>query len=122
MTIRSLFLGAVLLVTTVLGTTAWGQTTDIEPLQKEINALYQEGKYLEASVIAERLLLLQETALGPDHPHVATALNNLAGLYQSQGRYADAEPLYKRSLGIVENTLGTDNPGDAKPLNNLDKR
>ena len=27
--------------------------------------------------------------LGRDHPDVATALNDLAGLYDDQGRYAD---------------------------------
>ena len=38
--------------------------------------------------------------LGPNHPDVATSLNNLARLYYAHGRYAEAEPLYKRSLGI----------------------
>ena len=41
-------------------------------------------------------LAIREKALGPDHPDVATSLNNLAELYEAQGRYADAEPLYKR--------------------------
>ena len=34
---------------------------------------------------------------GPSR-HVATSLNNLAGLYQAQGSYAEAEPLYQRAL------------------------
>ena len=45
-------------------------------------------------------LALREKALGPDHPDVATSLNNLAGLYHAQGRYAKAEPLYQRALAI----------------------
>jgi tetratricopeptide (TPR) repeat protein len=40
--------------------------------------------------------------LGPDHPDVATALNNLASLLQDKGDYADAEPLYRRALAIAE--------------------
>jgi hypothetical protein len=43
--------------------------------------------YLQALELSKRLL-------GEDHPHVATSLNNLAGLYDSQGRYDQAEPLY----------------------------
>ena len=60
-----------------------------------------------------------ERALGPDHPNVATSLNNLAVLYKTQGRYADAEPLYKRSLAIREKALGPDHPDVATSLNNL---
>ena len=60
-----------------------------------------------------------EKALGPDHPSVATTLNNLAGLYNTQGHYAKAEPLYKRALSIEEKALGPDHPSVATTLNNL---
>ena len=46
--------------------------------------------------------MIFEKALGPEHPNVATSLNNLAALYDSEGRYADAEPFLKRSLAIFE--------------------
>ena len=61
----------------------------------------------------------QRKGAGPDHPDVATSLNNLAVLYDDQGRYADAEPLYKRSLAIREKALGPDHPDVATSLNNL---
>ena len=35
-------------------------------------------------------------ALAPDHPDVATSLNNLALLYQAQGRYGATEPPQKQ--------------------------
>ena len=57
--------------------------------------------------------------LGPDHPHVATSLNNLAELYRIQGQSARAEPLYKRSLAIFEKALGPDHPDVATSLENL---
>jgi CHAT domain-containing protein len=57
--------------------------------------------------------------LGPDHPNVATALNNLAGLYQAQGRYTEAEPLYMRSLAVREKALGPEHPNVATSHNNL---
>jgi tetratricopeptide (TPR) repeat protein len=45
-----------------------------------------------------------------DHPSVATSLDNLAGLYESQGRYADAEPLFRQALEMCERTLGDGHP------------
>ena len=33
----------------------------------------------------KRSLKISEAKLGPDHPHVATSLNNLAGLYRLAG-------------------------------------
>ena len=83
-------------------------------LEKRVVALYQAGKYAEAIPLAQQVLAIEEKALGPDHPNVAVALNNLAELYTAQGRYADAEPLYKRSLAIYEKTLGPDHPDVAK--------
>jgi hypothetical protein len=46
--------------------------------------------------------MIKEKGLGPEHPDVATILNNLAGLYDSMGFYAKAEPLYQRALMIKE--------------------
>jgi hypothetical protein len=43
----------------------------------------------------QRSLRIRETALGPDHPDVATSLNNLAALYQVQGNYGAAEPSFQ---------------------------
>jgi len=50
---------------------------------------------------------------------VATSLNNLAVLYDTQGQYALAEPLYKRSLAIWEKSLGPNHPDVATSLENM---
>jgi len=50
---------------------------------------------------------------------VASSLNNLALLYNSQGNYAKAEPLYVRSLAIWEKVLNSEHPDVATSLNNL---
>ena len=63
-------------------------------------------------------LAIAEKALGPEHPHVATSLNNLAELYRAQGKYAQAEPLYRQALAIVEKALGPEHPGIATMLEN----
>ncbi len=78
-----------------------------------------QGQYAEAEPLYKRSLAIQEKALGPDHPDVATTLNNLAEIYRNQGRYAEAEPLHKRSLEISEKAFGPDHPDVATSLNNL---
>ena len=47
-----------------------------------------------------RALAIDEKAFGPDHPDVATALNNLAALLRATNRLGEAEPLYRRALAI----------------------
>src|SRR6516164_6797422 len=88
-------------------------------LNQQFIQLYSQGRYSEATPLAQRALEIQEKALGPHHPTVANLLNNLALLYVEQDRYAEAEPLFKRSLAIREKALGSDHPDVAASLNNL---
>ena len=67
----------------------------------------------------KRALAIYEKAAGPEHPAVATLLNNLGQVSKVQGRYAEAEPLIRRSLAIREKVLGPDHPDVARSLNNL---
>src|SRR5208337_5550168 len=73
---------------------------------KELNAqveqLYQQGKFAEATPLAQESLRVAEATFGEQHPDVVTSLNNLASLYEAQGRYAEAEPFCKRALAIFE--------------------
>jgi tetratricopeptide (TPR) repeat protein len=78
-----------------------------------------QGRYSEAEPLFKRSLAIDEKALGPSHPYVATSLNDLASLYNEMGRYTEAEPLYKRALTIDETNLGPDHPEVANDLNNL---
>jgi hypothetical protein len=41
-----------------------------------------------------------EKALGPDHPHVAASLENMAALYRKTNRVKEAEVLEKRAAAI----------------------
>ena len=79
---------------------------------------YAQGRQADAEPLYKRSLATHEKALGPQHPNVATSLNNLASLYKAQGRHADAEPLYKRSLAIREKALGPEHPDIAMSLDN----
>lgn len=80
---------------------------------------YYRGQYTDAEPLFKRSQVICEKTLGPDHPNVATILNNLASLYRIQDKYTEAEPLFKRSLAIREMTLGPDHPDVAVSLNNL---
>jgi tetratricopeptide (TPR) repeat protein len=64
-------------------------------------------------------LYLAEIVYDPEHPNVATSLNNLSALYAAQGNYAQAKPLMLRALTIFERTLGKHHSNVAQSLNNL---
>ena len=73
----------------------------LEDLSKEFQTLYSEGQYEKAEVVAKKALALAERDSGPNHPDMATSLNNLALLYSNRGHYTQAEPLYKRTVAIM---------------------
>jgi tetratricopeptide (TPR) repeat protein len=90
-----------------------------EELNARVQDLYRQGKYAEATSVAQEALRVAEITFGPEDPDVAISLNNLAMLYQDQGKYAEAEPLYERALRIWAKALGPDHPDVALSLNNL---
>jgi tetratricopeptide (TPR) repeat protein len=79
---------------------AQGAGIEWDILNQEVIELYQAGKYDRAVLVAGKALEVAEQNVGPEHPDVATSLNNLALLYDTQGDYAKAEPLYKRAARI----------------------
>jgi tetratricopeptide (TPR) repeat protein len=88
-------------------------------LDRQAEALYQQGRYADAELRYKRTLAIREKAFGPNHPDVATSLSNLAVVYEAEGRPAAAEPLLWRSLVVREQTLGLNHPDVAASLNNL---
>ena len=44
----------------------------------------KQGRYVAAEPLHKRALAISEKALGPDHPDVASILNNLSLLYVSR--------------------------------------
>ena len=95
------------------------QLAEANRLDQQVTQLYQAGRYAEAVPLAQKALAIREKALGPEHPDMATTLNNLALLYQAQGDYGRAAPLYQRSLAVREKALGPEHPSVATTLNNL---
>ena len=96
-----------LLFTFGTGAPVYAQGVEWDTLNDEVMSLYRQGQYDRAVVVAKKALQVAEQNVGPNHPDVATSLNNLALLYQTQGQYAQAEPLYKRSLAIPGKNFAT---------------
>jgi Tfp pilus assembly protein PilF len=67
----------------------------------------------------ERALEIDENVYGPDHPNVATIVNNLGGVLRALGDLAGARKSYERALEIDENVYGPDHPEVATDVNNL---
>ena len=117
--IRPAILALTLLSTGISLAHAQGAGIEWDILNQEVLKLHHEGKYDHATLVARKALQVAEQNVGSDHPAVATSLNNLAALYDTQGDYAKAEPLYKRSLAIWEKALGSDHPNVAISLENI---
>jgi tetratricopeptide (TPR) repeat protein len=98
---------------------AHSQTKEAQSLVIQSIELREQGRYSEAIPLAQRALAIREKSLGPDHPAVANALSNLAGMYYTLGRYVEAEPLYKRALAIREKAGGPNHPDVGVLLDNL---
>ena len=90
----------------------------LKSLNNEAMSLQTRGDYDHATVVAKEALQLAEKTLGPDHPDVATCLNNLATLLLSRSLRGGPG-----SLSSVRwrdgKALGPDHPDVAAALNIL---
>jgi hypothetical protein len=83
--------GAMLLATPSVSSAQNLNLKEAQTLNKQVDELYDAGKYLEAIPLAERALSIREKALGAHHPAVATSLNYLAMIY-SAGSFSSDRP------------------------------
>ena len=77
------------------------------------------GQLDQALTHQERALAILEKTLGPEHPDVATSLNNLALIQIDQGKQGDAISRQRRVFDIYEKKMGPEHPNTAAALNNL---
>ncbi len=59
-----------------------------------------QGRYVEAEPLFRRALAIRKQALGPNHPDVATSLENYASLLWETGRGARAASMEARATAI----------------------
>jgi tetratricopeptide (TPR) repeat protein len=81
--------------------------------------LRERAQFAAARTAFERALRIFEATYGPDHPEVATAVNNLGNCLQDLGDLAGARAAFERALRIDEATYGPNHPTVAIRVNNL---
>ncbi len=81
--------------------------------------LNTKALHVAAEPLYRRALTIDEKSYGPEHPEVATVLNNLALMLQDTNRLEAAEPLMRRALAIDEQSYGPEHPDVARDLNTL---
>jgi tetratricopeptide (TPR) repeat protein len=98
----------------------WVGDQDLTWVFTGLARFYQgQGAYAQAEPWNQDCLKVCRDRLGPEHPDVATSLNNLALLYNAQGHYTEAEPLLLQALDLRRRLLGESHPDVATSLNNL---
>jgi len=112
-------LSAAIVVLAASAAHAQAENSEWQSLNQQTIELHRAGHFDQAIVMARKALDVAENKFGPEHPDVATSLNNLALLYDKQGQYAQAELLHMRALTIREKVLGPYHPEVATSLNNL---
>ncbi|MBI0400295.1 tetratricopeptide repeat protein [Cyclobacterium marinum] len=103
----------------VFSTLAQSPDENWQALNQKVLELYEQGQYDEATLYAEKVVLVTKKELGENHPYYVTSLNNLGGLYQYMGRYDEAEPLYIQAIEISKTQRSNELPDLATSLNNL---
>jgi len=82
-------------------------------------SLWQIADHAGAQAAYERAIKISEAAFGPDHPQVATFVNNLGLVLQVLGDLQGAQAAFERALKIDETAFGPDHPSVAIRVNNL---
>lgn len=77
------------------------------------------GKLDEAEPLYRKAVEIGDAVLGPQHPDLATWLNNLATLVRDRGDPEAAEPLQRRAVAIGERVLGPSHPDLGAQVINL---
>ena len=81
----------------------------LEPAYRIMNDVFaKQHAYTQEEERFQRMIAIDVSTLGPNHPTVANDLYGLVLLYISQHRYADAKPLLERALTIYHSVYGND--------------
>ena len=98
---------------------AFGQDATQEHQQAYARLCWRMGRWDEAFPLRKDILEKVGAESGKEGLEYATALNNLATIYENTGWYDEAEPLFDRALSICRRVMGDDHSYTAMSLNNL---
>ena len=79
----------------------------------------EAGDFAGAEALLREAAALQEAALGPQHPDLASTFNNLAVACEMTHKPADAEQFYRRAYAIAATGLDAQHPLVVTSRNNL---
>jgi len=99
-----------------LGARDWETMSNVAELARVAQA---EGDYPLARRLGDEVVAAASERFGPDHPRVASLLNNLAIAVDAGGDHEAAIGYHRRALAIKERVLGPDSASTATTLNNL---
>ena len=94
-----------------------GEALSIAPTR--VTVAVAQGKFSEARKLGEDYLAAAVARFGPDHPVVATILNNLASAVSEANDKEATAGYLRRALAITERTAGPESVATALILNNL---
>jgi hypothetical protein len=77
------------------------------------------GDYASAETLLREAAVAQEVRLGPLHPDLANALNNLGVVCEITGNLVEAERSFRRAFDIATTVLAPDHPFVATSRKNL---
>ena len=98
----------------VIAASAEADSTKLATTLNALGLVYgRQGQAEEARPLYGWALAIYERALGTDHPRVANAVENLAGLELASGRYVEAEAQFAPGLGDQGTVPWPREPGTA---------
>jgi len=102
--------------------------SDFMPEARELRVVVEaadqaaaDGDYVAAELKLRELAALQEAQLGPQHPDLASTLNNLGIVYERVDSPAEAELCYRRAYAIATTALEPNHPFVATSRKNLEE-
>ncbi|MEQ1696448.1 MAG: CHAT domain-containing tetratricopeptide repeat protein [Hyphomicrobiaceae bacterium] len=107
---------ALLFITVVISSSHAGEVDD---LNAQVSELTREGRYPEASAVAQTAADKARKIHGEESTAYARAISWQAYLLQARGKPDQAEPLFEKSLGIYQRILPPGHPDIATSINNL---
>ncbi|MEW6348914.1 MAG: CHAT domain-containing protein [Thermodesulfobacteriota bacterium] len=88
-------------------------------LNMQVAKHYFAGDDAKALSAAQTALKAAESRFGPDHPFVASALNDLGALHKARGDYSTAEKCYSGAVAILEKAADAPPSAVAHPMTGL---
>ncbi|MEO0559218.1 MAG: serine/threonine-protein kinase [Bacteroidota bacterium] len=90
----------------------------LDNLASSFEAEQTPARLDSAWVLQQEAVAIKAEVYGADHPQVAEAMSELAGLAATRGEQATADSLYERSVSTLEPAYGSEHPTVATVLNN----